>query len=244
MMWPKLTDTQALQGLHYLQTSRRLVHRDIKSSNLLLFLDGRVQIGDLGLCEEIKGGELMPLPIAGSRCWMAPEVIYNKPYGFKADSWSLGCVLLEMANGRAPYHELAALKCLFLFLLLPALCLLTPITGMVMLATKGSPGFWTPKKWGSAFKDFVGQCFHKNQRTRAGIADLLKACAFLSSSFRIALVVLQLLTGVTAPLLGQRVRGSRPGGVPSCGFHCQYPHEHWTGMRCWLSHLMFACFVM
>jgi len=147
---------EVLQGLHYLHTARRLVHRDLKSSNLLLFLDGRVQIGDLGLCEEIRGGEIMPLSMAGSRCWMAPEVIQNRPYGFKADTWSFGCVLLEMANVRPPYHEMASLK------------------SMVMLATKGNPGFKDPKKWSSAFRDFVRQCFHKNQRTRAAVGDLLK----------------------------------------------------------------------
>lgn len=103
------------------------MHRDLKSANILVQVDGTVKIGDLGLCVEVKdGNDIDQLPVVGSKYWMAPEMLHYKyapshsamivndgvshsshiqhrPYGFKADIWSLGATVMEMAEGEPPY---------------------------------------------------------------------------------------------------------------------------------------------
>eukprot|EP01103_Thecamoeba_quadrilineata_P014656 TRINITY_DN4410_c0_g1_i2.p1 TRINITY_DN4410_c0_g1~~TRINITY_DN4410_c0_g1_i2.p1 ORF type:complete len:489 (-),score=46.26 TRINITY_DN4410_c0_g1_i2:287-1753(-) len=64
---------QVLLGLEYLHNLQR-VHRDLKSDNILLNVSGVVKIADLGLCMNLTG-ETSTQPLAGSRYWMAPEMI-------------------------------------------------------------------------------------------------------------------------------------------------------------------------
>lgn len=100
---------EILSGLSHLH-AYHIAHRDIKSNNILLHLDGKVKIGDLGVSVGIQDSEIEVLPMVGSCYWMAPEIIKGLPYGFKADIWSFGCVLLELANGMPPRFQVPKLK--------------------------------------------------------------------------------------------------------------------------------------
>ncbi|NWZ55579.1 STK10 kinase, partial [Haliaeetus albicilla] len=95
----------ALQYLH----SCKIIHRDVKAGNVLLTLDGDVKLGEspgaLG-CRVAEGGQDSSLL---SMHRMAPEVVQcetskESPYGYKADIWSLGITLIEMAEMEPPYH--------------------------------------------------------------------------------------------------------------------------------------------
>ncbi|XP_059692952.1 serine/threonine-protein kinase PAK 3-like [Haemorhous mexicanus] len=82
---------ECLQGLAFLHANQ-VIHRDIKSDNILLGRDGSVNP------EQRKRRSMV-----GTPCWMAPEVVRGEPYGPKVDTWSLGIVGIEMAKGEAPY---------------------------------------------------------------------------------------------------------------------------------------------
>jgi len=101
------------QGLSYLH-QHHVVHRDIKSENILLNIDGSVRIGDLGLSTTVESGDKSKYTFAGSRYWMAPEIFRGTGYGRPVDIWSLGCVLMEMMRGTPPYHRVHPLKAMFL----------------------------------------------------------------------------------------------------------------------------------
>merc|ERR1711964_702499 len=99
-----------------------IVHRDIKGANILVGLDCKVKLSDFGCSARAKlrtgmADESSSLDacttMKGSIPWMAPEVMNNQSYGRKADIWSFGCLLIEMATAKRPWgsydNELAAL---------------------------------------------------------------------------------------------------------------------------------------
>jgi len=98
-----------LEGLDYLHTqSPPVVHRDIKSANVLVGQDFCMKLADFG-CSK-RDDTTTSFTTLGSVLWMAPEVIRGSMasgYGRKADIWSLGCVFLEMATAEMPWGSKA-----------------------------------------------------------------------------------------------------------------------------------------
>ncbi|UYV75870.1 GRK6 [Cordylochernes scorpioides] len=91
--------TQGLEHLH----SLGIIYRDLKPENLLLDEAGHLRISDLGLAVEVpRDGSVKGR--VGTVGYMAPEVIDNLRYTFSPDWFSLGCLLYEMIEGRAPYR--------------------------------------------------------------------------------------------------------------------------------------------
>jgi serine/threonine-protein kinase len=90
---------------------RGIVHRDLKSANLLVTSDGRVKVLDFGIArwlEETVAGSLTTLPtmtgtVVGTPAYMAPETLRGAPADRRSDIWSLGVVLYEMVAGRRPF---------------------------------------------------------------------------------------------------------------------------------------------
>ncbi|KAJ5918802.1 hypothetical protein N7454_009946 [Penicillium verhagenii] len=107
---------QTLSGLAYLH-DKGILHRDMKSDNILLDLDGTCKISDFGISKKTDNiyGNDSTNSMQGSVFWMAPEVIQSKGQGYsaKVDIWSLGCVVLEMFAGRRPWSKEEAIGAIF-----------------------------------------------------------------------------------------------------------------------------------
>ena len=101
---------------------RGIVHRDLKSSNIMITADGRVKLLDFGLAIRSVDADTSELNTtfsretpsdAGTVAYMAPELLRGRPADRRSDVWALGVLLYEMAGGRRPFagatrYELAA----------------------------------------------------------------------------------------------------------------------------------------
>ncbi|EGG18197.1 putative protein serine/threonine kinase [Cavenderia fasciculata] len=143
---------ELLKGLSYLH-EKQMVHRDLKSANIMMSVEGKVKLIDFGLCEDVASGP--PCHMVGSPFWMAPEMILGKPHGTPVDIWSFAISLLEMANQRPPMMESA-------------------VKAMFTVATEGATGFDEPELWSDTFKDFLSLCLKIDPEERATAEQLLK----------------------------------------------------------------------
>ncbi|KAG2449317.1 hypothetical protein HYH02_005472 [Chlamydomonas schloesseri] len=149
---------QILRGLEYLH-KQKVMHRDIKGANILVDSNGVVKLADFGASKKIEdlatigGGSRS---IRGTAHWMAPEVIKQSGHGRAADIWSLGCVVIEMATGRAPWANFN-----------------DPYAVMYhVAATKELPAM--PGSLSPAAKDFLTLCFNRVPRERPNATRLLQ----------------------------------------------------------------------
>ncbi|KAM3412301.1 hypothetical protein ACQJBY_003786 [Aegilops geniculata] len=86
-------------GLAYLHGAG-MVHGDVKARNVVIGADGRAKLADFGCAREASAGG--PI-IGGTPAFMAPEVARGEDQGPAADVWALGCMVVEMATGHAPW---------------------------------------------------------------------------------------------------------------------------------------------
>jgi serine/threonine protein kinase len=94
---------RALEALNYLH-ERNIIHRDIKSDNLLMSVNGDVKLADFGYAVQLTNEVSTRVSKVGTVCWMAPELIKGeRRYTTKIDIWSLGIFAMEMADGDPPY---------------------------------------------------------------------------------------------------------------------------------------------
>jgi len=150
--------SQVLQGLRYLH-EQGVIHRDIKGANILTTKEGLVKLADFGVATKQSG--LDQSSVVGTPYWMAPEVIELSGATTAADIWSVGCTVIELIDGKPPYHKLQPMQALF------------------RIVNDDHPPI--PGSASKLLREFLMECFQKNPNLRIDAKRLLKHPWILSA---------------------------------------------------------------
>jgi len=143
-----------LKGLQFLH-SKHKIHRDVKCGNVLLNSKGQGKLADFGVSGQLSDTMAKRHTAIGTPFWMAPEVIGELGYDYKADIWSLGITVIEMAEGRPPYSDMHPMRVIF------------------VIPSRPPPTMTIPEDWSPELNDFVKKCLMKDPNERPDATTLL-----------------------------------------------------------------------
>ncbi|EEF43792.1 serine/threonine/tyrosine-protein kinase HT1 isoform X1 [Ricinus communis] len=181
------------RGMEYLH-SQGVIHRDLKSNNLLLNDEMRVKVADFGTscletqCRETKGNK-------GTYRWMAPEMIKEKPYTRKVDVYSFGIVLWELTTALLPFQGMTPVQAAFAVAEknerppLPASCQ-PALAHLIKRCWAANPSkrpdfsyiVSALEKYDECVKEGLPLTSHPGLVNRNAILERLKGCVSMSSS--------------------------------------------------------------
>ncbi|CAB3410857.1 unnamed protein product [Caenorhabditis bovis] len=100
------------EGMHYLH-SNKVIHRDLKTPNILLSAENVIKICDFGTSQYQNKDDYTAMSICGTVNWMAPEIYKKEPCNEKVDVYSFGVVLWEMLTKEQPYANIAPMAVMY-----------------------------------------------------------------------------------------------------------------------------------
>ncbi|PKA56730.1 Serine/threonine-protein kinase HT1 [Apostasia shenzhenica] len=151
------------RGMDYLH-SQGILHRDLKSENILLGQDMSVKVADFGIsCQESHCGS--GKGFTSTYRWMAPEMIKEKHHTRKVDVYSFGIVLWELITALIPFHDM------------------TPEQAAFAVAEKNArPPL--PASCPMAFKHLIKQCWETNPDKRPQFEEIVAILEMFKNSFQ------------------------------------------------------------
>ncbi|XP_053661222.1 dual specificity mitogen-activated protein kinase kinase hemipterous-like [Anopheles marshallii] len=147
-----------VRALAYLKDNHRVIHRDVKPSNILIDDRGNIKLCDFGISGRLVDSNARTRS-AGCAAYMAPERIdpAKTVYDIRADVWSLGITLVELATGVFPYRG----------------CV-TDFEVLTQVLTSNPPRLPEDQSFSPEFRDFVQLCLQKDYQARPKYPDLLR----------------------------------------------------------------------
>ena len=149
---------QVLDGLRFIHSNFR-IHRDIKSDNILMDFNGSVKIGDLGLAAQLTTDAQIRKTLAGTICWIAPEIMEEESYDMKVDIWAFGILCIELIDGEPPFFR-------------------NPLKTIIRNTLSGSIQIKNKDYVSREFIKMVDLCLQINPITRATSKELLELPIF------------------------------------------------------------------
>lgn len=147
---------EGARGMLYLHMcSPPVVHRDLKSLNLLVDESYRVKVTDFGISKSLSSTLETGNSKLGTLNWLAPEILENKPYSPAADVYSYGIILWEILTQKTPFEGMANFK-------------------ILKRVTEGE-GPDIPADCPNDYKSLMKDCWLKDAKMRPGMSEVLEA---------------------------------------------------------------------
>lgn len=188
---------ETAQGLEHLHR-HGVIHRDIKSDNVLLSLigdiklskcglyllsaltDQNIRIADFGFCAQISDpASAKRTTMVGTPYWMAPEVVTRKEYGPKVDIWSLGIMGIgQSLTYCSVFHALIILYLIEMIEGEPPYLNQNPLKALYLIATNGTPTIANPEALSPVFTDYLAKTLEVDAEKRPNATQLLQVRGF------------------------------------------------------------------
>ncbi|KAF8561535.1 hypothetical protein P879_06431 [Paragonimus westermani] len=155
----RFVSREVLCGLGFLHENL-IIHRDMKAGNILLTASNEIKLADFGVSARLSNEKQKRSTFIGTPYWMAPEVVAcealkESPYNWKADIWSFGITLIELAQMRPPYNEI------------------NPTRVLLKITKSDPPTLNKPHRWSPEFSNILAKCLQKDPDKRADCSVLL-----------------------------------------------------------------------
>ncbi|NXU20200.1 PAK2 kinase, partial [Pardalotus punctatus] len=150
---------ECLQGLDFLHANH-VVHRGLKSCNILFRTEGSVKLASFGLVAQLTPEQSTQ---SSKARWLAPEVVMGQPYGPKVDVWAFGITGSEMVECQVPYWNENS------------------VSPQLMIPTGGRPNQRQPYLFSPELRGFLRRCLQTDKEQRCSAKELLQHL-FLTSA--------------------------------------------------------------